>query len=357
MIRMIAALVRKDVKLFFRNQFFALITLMGLAFYLLVYFMLPATVEERLPVAVYVESVAAELTSTLPLNAGELSDGLTIVTFDSKEALIAAVEKGDYLAGLVLPADALAAVRRGEPISLSLYYAPNTPSEMREALNSILKAGFNSLAGVSGSGVTRVTEVLGAPVTAPIPLRDRVLPTLVLTILAVEVMGLATLIVEEVEHGTARAVLITPLGTPQFFASKAVMGIGLAFVQVFAIVAISGKLAADPLLITLTLLIGCLLITGIGFLIAALSRDMMSVIGWGMMVLIVLALPSFTLLFPAIGSGWIDYIPSYYLVDTLHRTMNFSASLGDVAPNLLTLLIIGGGTLVIGSVALRRRFA
>ncbi len=355
MIRMIVALVQKDVKLFFRNQFFALITLLGLAFYLLVYFMLPSTVEERLPFAVHVEGVAGGLTGALPLGEGELSDGLTIVTFDSKEALIAAVEKGDYLAGLVLPADALAAVRRAEPISLSLYYAPTTPSEVRDALNSVLTAGFNSLAGVSG--VTRVTEVLGQPVDTPIPLRDRMLPTLVLTILAVEIMGLATLIVEEVEHRTAQAVLITPLGTPQFFASKAVMGIGLAFVQVFVIVAIAGKLAADPLLITLTLLIGCLLITGIGFLIAALSRDMMSVIGWGMLALIVLALPSFTLIFPSIGSGWMTYIPSYYLVDTLHRTINFSASLGDVAPNLLALLIIGGGTLVIGSVTLRRRFA
>jgi ABC-type multidrug transport system permease subunit len=51
-----------------------------------------------------------------------------------------------------------------------------------------------------------------------------------------------------------------------------------------------------------------------------------------------------------------QYIPSYYLVDTLHRVINYGASWNDVMPNLLTLFIIGIGTLIIGSVVLRRRF-
>lgn len=353
---MIAALVQKDVKLFFRNQFFALITAMGLVFYLLIYFLLPADVEETLPFAVFVEDMPADVA----LAEVPLGDGLAVSTFDSEESLIQALQNGDYMAGLVLSAETMAAIGQGQAATLNVYYAPGTPSEMRGAVDSMLGSALNAHMlppDAAAAGIDRVTEVVGLNVDGPLSMRDRILPTLVLMILAIEVMGLATLIVEEIEHGTAQALLITPLGTGQFFASKAVMGMGLAFVQVFLIMLLSGGLLVAPLLVTLALLLGCLLITGFSFIIAAIARDMMSVIAWGMMGLIILVLPSLAIVFPTMGSGWMDYIPSHYLIDTLHRAINAGATLGDVTANLLTLLVIGAGTLVLGSMVLRRRFA
>jgi ABC-2 type transport system permease protein len=352
---MIAALVQKDIRLFFRNQFFALITALGLVFYLLIYFLLPADVEETLPFAVFV----ADMPADVALQELPLGDGLAVSTFDSEDALIEAVRNGDYMAGLALSAETMAAISQGEPATLNVYYAPGTPPEMRGAVDSMLGSALNAHMlppDAVPTGIDRVTEVLGLQTDGPLSMRDRVLPSLVLLILAVEVMGLATLIVEEIEHGTAQAILTTPLGTNQFFASKAIMGIGLAFVQVFLISLVSGVMLAAPLLITLTLLLGCLLITGFGFIIAAVARDMMSVMAWGMMGLIILTLPSLAIVFPTIGSGWMDYIPSHYLIDTLHRVINAGATWGDVSANLLTLLVIGSGTLVIGSAALWRRF-
>lgn len=40
-------------------------------------------------------------------------------------------------------------------------------------------------------------------------------------------------------------------------------------------------------------------------------------------------------------SDWIKVIPSYYVVDTLHPTLNFGATWADLLPNLLVLLAVG----------------
>ena len=348
---MIKALVQKDVKLFFRNQFFALITGMALVLYIAIYFLLPDNVNQTISFALYTD--ASDMSTVFN------GDGLEAVTFDSQEALITAVENGDYSSGLVLPQAMSDALTQGEQITLQVYYAPDTTIEEREALSSVFSAKASTLVApdATNTRINRVTEVLGYVTETPTPLRNRMVPTLVLLIFTVEVMGLATLIVEEIEHGTARAVLITPLGLPHFFASKAIMGVGLAFVQVFIVVAVTGNLSTSPLIMTVTLLIGSLLITGIGFLIASVARDMMSVMGWGMLVLVVLTLPAITIMFPTVGAGWIDLIPSYFLVDTLHQTMNFGASWADVSSNLVILLITGGISLLLGSIILRRRFA
>ncbi|MEQ8672498.1 MAG: ABC transporter permease [Aggregatilineales bacterium] len=348
---MIQALVQKDIKLFFRNQFFALITGLSLVIYIALYFVLPDSVNQSLSFALYTD--ASDMSEVFNGN------GLEAVSFDSQEALIAAVENGDYSSGLVLPSAMVDSRTQGEQITLQVYYAPDTTTEEREAINSVFSAKASGLVApdVTTARINRVTEVLGRFTEAPIPLRDRMVPTLVLLIFTVEVMGMATLIVEEIEHGTARAVLITPLGLPQFFTSKALMGIGLAFVQVFIVVAITGNLATSPLIMIATLLVGSLLITGIGFLIASVARDMMSVMAWGMLILVVLTLPAITIILPTIGAGWIDLIPTYFLVDTLHQTMNFGASWVDVTSNLLILLITGGIAILLGSVLLRRRFS
>jgi ABC-2 type transport system permease protein len=347
---MIRALVQKDIKLYFRNQFFAFITGLALVLYIAVYWLLPSTVDETLPFAVYLEDAGG-----LPLD-GVAGEGLEVTTFDSEEALVAAVESGDYPAGLVLPTEFLEALSGGEAAALTVYYAPGTDSELRDAITMLLESQLNALT-AARTGVDMAIEVLGPATDSPIPMRDRMLPMLLLLVLAIEVMGLATLIVEEVEHGTARALLVTPLGIPQFFTGKTIMGVSLAFVQVFIIVAVTGAISTSPLLVLVTLLLGSLFITGIGFLIASVARDMMGVMAWGMLGLVILTLPSITIMFPVIGSSWMEYIPSYYLVDTLHQVMNFGASWGDVAANLLILLVVGAAALAAGSLVLRRRFA
>ena len=175
-------------------------------------------------------------------------------------------------------------------------------------------------------------------------------------ILMMETLGLASLISTEVEAGTIRALLVTPLGITDLFLSKSITGVGLAFSQVTLLMLVTGGLREEPVLILLALLLGSVLVTGIGFLVASISRDMLSVLGWGVLALLVLAIPSLAISTPGLASDWIAIIPSYYLVNTVHQVLNFGASWGDVWPNLVATLLFALLFVTLGIVALRRKY-
>ena len=60
--------------------------------------------------------------------------------------------------------------------------------------------------------------------------------------------------------------------------------------------------------------------------------------------------------FPGSITGWIKVIPSYYLVDTIHRVANFGSGWGDIWANLLILLAFTVVIMAAGILLLRRKF-
>jgi ABC-2 type transport system permease protein len=191
---------------------------------------------------------------------------------------------------------------------------------------------------------------------AQIALRDRMRPLLAVFILLVEILTLASLISVEIEQGTARALLVTPLRTSDLFIAKGVLGVGLAFGQAVLFMLLVGGFSHQPLIILATLIIGSGLVVGIGFLLASVVRDVMAVTGWGMLILVILAIPGFGTTIPGLLSDWARVIPSYYLTDTVNRVANYGAGWGDIGTNLA---ILAGLTIVVvwaGMAALRRRY-
>ena len=350
---MIAALIEKDLTLYFRNQFFALVTGLGLVAYLVIYFLMPASADDALSFGLHVEEAAPSAINQ------RLGAFVTAERFNSEEALLAALEENELPAGLSLTAEQVAAIERGESATVSAYYAPGIPEDVRSAYDDVLTVLINvagTPAGDEFGSIQETSEVLGPDLSGqPIAARDRLLPTLILAVLITETMGLATLITEEVEKNTVRALLTSPLQLSHFFTGKTIMGVSLAFVQVLLIVIVTGKITAAPLMLVTTLLLGSLLVTGLAFIIAALSRDFTSVMGYSVIFLLVLAIPAITVIFPAIATEWVEVIPTFYLVDTLHRILNFDAGWSDVGLNLLVLSIISLGALGLGSLTLRRR--
>jgi ABC-2 type transport system permease protein len=59
---------------------------------------------------------------------------------------------------------------------------------------------------------------------------------------------------------------------------------------------------------------------------------------------------------PGIATNWIEIIPTYYLVDTVYRVLNFGASWADVWQNLVAALLFAALFVVLGIAALRRKF-
>ena len=353
---MIGALIWKDIKLFFRNQFFSVMTILGVIAFIGVFYLMPGTLDDTIAIAVYLPPDVDTDTRQF------LIDTLEAEPLQSESSLYSSVEKGDHQAGVVLTADTIDRISRGEPVTLEIFTAPGTSLELEQALKDIFTVGFNNLQINSGTNKINVDDnitVLGPDLLGigePISLRDRMLPLLILTTFSIELMGLANLISEEIERKTAQALMVTPLTSNQFFLSKAVMGTGLALIEVLVIILATGKITTSPGIVFAALLTGSLMITGVGFLIASIARDLLSVISWSTLFLLILSLPGISIIFPTMAGSWIKVIPSYYLSDVLTKTLNYGSGWRDAFLSLGILAASGLIMLFIGSYLLKRRF-
>ena len=344
----IRALVAKDVSLFFRNRFFAIITILGIVSYMVIYFVMPSSVDENLEIGLYAPVA-------LPAFEQIQEEGLEIELVESEELLKEGVNEGQYVAGIALPADIMEALVSGQKPKISVYFASDVPEEIRGAIEVIIRELAYQQTG-QALAIEVSEEILGPDMMGmQIPPRDRMIPLFAVALLIFETMGLANLISEEAERRTVQALLVTPMTVKDLFVAKGITGVSMAFVQVALFMAIVGGMSQHPLIMIIILLLGAVLVTGVGFIIAALGKDFMSVMAWGIVIFIILFIPTFGVMFPGAVTGWVRGIPSYYLVDTVHRTANFGAGWGDIWQNLLILLGFDLALAWIGIMALRRK--
>ncbi len=350
---MIAALLQKDLKLYARNRLYSFLTVFGLVAYIAIYFLVPATTDEALGVGLVIQTSPDH---PLIQALGEILE--ESIVLPDQDALMARLEEGELAAGLVITQEFLDAIMQGQPVELPLYLAPGTPASFREAMTDLFTIALNSA--VSGGRLELLEsqeEVLGPDLVGePLSIRQRLLPMLVFFVMLIETLGLAALMNQEVVADTARALLVTPLRTSQFFVAKALMGVGLAVIQVLILLAVTGQWSRAPLQVGVLILLASLMMTGLAFLIAGIARDYMGVLSWGVVFILPMVLPALAVIFPGLASRWMEWIPSFFLVDGLHRALNFQVPLADLARDLLgltgvSLVFLGAGTLL-----LRRRF-
>lgn len=351
--RILGALILKDLTLYFRNKFFAFITIAGVVIYILVYVLMPTSVDEDLTLAIYAPTIPDTFVEFLGGN------DIKLASLESEEGLQQAVIDSQYAAGIVLTGDVIAGIALGRDTVVTVYFASDAPPEIVDALRTVLKFAFNELSYTLSGNPIRLElqeQIVGPDMTGQqLAVRDRLLPLLAVLLLVMEMMGLGSLIAEEVATGTLKALLITPLTVSGLFVGKAVVGILLAFTQAALLMALTGNLAWEPLLILTTLLLGALVVTGLAFLIAAASRGMMGVMAWSIFVIIILMIPSYGVVFPGALTSWSRVIPSYYMFDTIHQVINFGASWGAVGTNLLILLGMGTAFMAAGIVVMDRK--
>ena len=348
-LRIVGALVQKDVSLFFRNGFFTVITVLAIVCYLIIYFLMPRSVDETLDIGLYAPN--------LPLIPGQMqeAEGFTLGRTASEEELKSLVAEGEYAAGLVIPSSMVTDLLSGRKPHFKVYFPSDVPTEFKEAIEILLEELAYMIAGQPLS-VEITEEVLGTDMLGmQIAPRDRLRPLLVVIIVLMEALGLANLITEEVEHRTLRALLVTPVTVKELFAAKGITGMGMAFVQAVFFMTVVGGLSVHPLIVLTALFLGSVLVTAVSFLIASVGRDFMSVIAWGFLALIILMVPTLAVAFPGPVSGWIKVIPSYYLIETVHKTSNFNIGWSGSWQNLLILLGFDVGLVWLGIMALKRK--
>jgi ABC-2 type transport system permease protein len=347
----IRTLVVKDFTLFFRNRFFAFISIAALLAYIIIYFLMPSDVDEALRIGFFAPELPPIVTDLLN------EEGIAVLLVDSEEELKAAVLEAEVTAGYVLPADLMASLADGDKPDIHIYFPADLPAEAKEIYVLMLKELAFSMVG-KPLNIEFTEEILGTDLVGQqIPLRDHLLPLIAVFILMMETLGLASLLSDEIEGGTIQALLITPLTIRNLFVGKGITGVSLAFFQALILVAITGGLSQQPLIILLALLLGALLVTGFGFLLASTGGDLMGILAWGVLVILILSLPAIGILFPGMITDWVKLIPSYFLVDTVNRAINYGISTSLAISNLALLLLIDLAILWLGTFALRRRFA
>ncbi len=276
--RMIKALLKKDMALFVSNRFYFLITIIGLVFYIGIYFVLPARLDEKLSLAMYAPVVPpafAQLTEP---------EGAHVEFFSTEESLKQAVLDGDYQVAVALPPDIMDTWSSGEKPLITVYYASTAPPEINAAIVALVKELSYAQTGQALNFET-TEEILDPDMLGnQIALRDRMRPLLAVFILLMEILTLSSLIAVEIEQGTARALLVTPLRTSDLFIAKGLLGVGLALGQAILFMALVGGFSHQPLIILTVLIIGSVMTVGTGFLLASLTRDVTAVTGWGMLI-------------------------------------------------------------------------
>lgn len=344
-------LIKKDLTIFFRNRFYTFITIMALVAYIGVYYAMPDAVDEVIEVGLYAPSTSVEAAKMLD------DDGISFQLFTSVEALEQAILDEEIGSGIGFPENLLQDVAAGGKPTVNIYVPSDVDDDIKDAMLVIVEAMTLTLTGRS-LNIEANEVILGRDMAGEqIPPRNRMLPLFAIVVLMFETMGLASLLAEEIQAGTIRALLISPMGTRELFAAKGIVSVSMVLFQAVVLMTFVGAMRYQPLILLTTLLLGALLVTGIGFLMGAAGRDMLSVMAWGILAMIVLGIPSFGVLFPGTMTSWAKLIPSYYLADTVHQVINFGAGWSKVSNNLLLLLAWDVALLFIGAAVLKRKFS
>jgi hypothetical protein len=347
----IPPLIQKDLTIFFRNRFYAFITLVALLAYIGVYFAMPAQVDEIIEVGLYAPSTSAEVAQLLD------DDGISFRLFDSTDALQQAILADEIGSGIAFPENFFQEVLAGTKPTVDIYLPSDIDADTRDAMPVIVEAMTLTLTGRS-LNLEANEVILGRDMAGEqIPPRDRMLPLFAIIVLMFETLGLSSLLAEEIQVGTIRALLVSPMGTRELFFAKGVVSVAMVLFQVVALMTVVGAMRHEPLVLLTALFLGALLVTGIGFLLGAAGKDMLSVMSWGILAMILLGIPSFGVIFPGTMTAWAKFIPSYYLADTVHQVVNFGAGWAQVSTNLLLLLVWDLALLLVGATVLKRKFA
>ncbi len=353
-IGLLMAVLRKDFSLQIRDWFFLFITILSVATFVTLYWVLPREIDETISMGVR----GTQVRTALAALANESEEGLGIAVYDTTEELKSAVEERDVEVGIDLPDDFVERVRAGTEVSVTVYARPSLPDEVRSAMTSMVREVAYAIAGhpLPISEPSEETVILGVDRAGEqMSIRDRLRPLYAFLVLIMEAVALGTLIASEVQHRTITAVLATPAGLTEVLAAKGIVGTTVAFTEASLVTLLIQGFGPAPGIVLVAILLGAVLVTGISMIAGAAGKDLMGTLYFSMIFLVPLIIPGFAVLFPGSTAGWIKVLPSYGLVQTIIVTSYQGGGWAESARHLGTLAAWCAVSAVAGLVVLKRR--
>lgn len=365
----VSAIVRKDFREFSRDQLYIFLSVLGLVFFGLAYYLAPDTVDETITLGVH-QTGMDELVEQLTSGAQD-ADGLDVVALDTPEHLQAVVagdldvfrtEAGDVvlvgpgveaepprgaerlavMVGIGFPDRFVESMDAGERPTVTVYTDAAVPPEITGSMTSFVREIAYSLTGqdLPVSEPAQGTVVLGTDRAGDqVSLQDRLPPMLVFFVLMVETFALSSLIASEVLGRTVTAVLVTPARVGDFLAAKTIYGTILTGGQAVILLLVMGAVTPDNWSILLvTVLLGAVMFTGIAMITGSAGKDFIGTLFATMLFVLPLIVPAFSVLFPGTAAGWVRLMPSYPIIDTLTQVTTNGAGWPEVAGGLVIAL-------------------
>jgi ABC-2 type transport system permease protein len=378
----IASIVRKDFKEFTRDRVYLFLSVIGLVFFIGIFWVVPDTVDETitLGVAPRVETLVEDLRGSLPPGtdtsdlddvAGGLADaeqeGVDLVQFEDGETLRAVIagdleawrtddgtlvlrdraagdekpreaERVDVGVGIAFPEGFMSDTTRGQKTTVTVYADAALPPEIKSAIAGFVREAAYQLSGrqLPVADFDQQEIVLGEDRAGDqISIRERMRPMLALLVLMIEVFSLASLISSEVLTRTVQAILVTPARIGDVLAAKTVYGTLLALSQALIVLfAVGAFTAGNWSILLFVMLIGALMFTGMAMVIGSAGKDFIGTLFYGMLVIVPMMIPAFALLLPGTASVWIRMLPTYGMIQVLNGITAYGHGWSEVAPQL-----------------------
>lgn len=350
----IGSILGKDYKLFTRDFLFIFMTILSLVTFVTLYWVLPRNVDETISMGIRGEGLQRALMAM----AGEDEEGLELSVYEDIGSLRAAVEAKEIEVGIDFPDGFTTDVAAGKKVTVSVFVRPNIPIEISDAMTTMVKEIAYAVAGyrLPVSEPVEATVILGDDRAGDsVPFRDRLKPLYAFLVLIMEAIALGALISSEIQERTITALLSTPARVGDILTAKMIVGTSVAFSEALIITLLIQGFGATPGAVVLALFLGAILVTGVAMIAGSAGKELMATMLFGMLFLIPMAIPAFSVLFPGTPATWIKWLPSYGIVQVIVGSIMDSAGWSESGPYMGILAgwcVVFGG---LGALVLRRR--
>ena len=375
----IRVMVAKDLREYSRDKLWMFMVPALLAFMIAIFWVLPQKVNETIKVGVFPSEFAQAMRmmeSWDSIGTGGGTDevpGIQVLAFEDENELSAAVfEKSGgsgakkVSVGIAFPLDFMTVVGSGEPAVVSIYMDAAVP----ELIGHAAASGIRELAYALRAVMSGRNPLESLPVALPdlqniilgkdragvqIPLREKLRPLMAVLILLIEALALAGLVAVEIEHRTVIALLVTPARSGDVLAAKCITGAALALSQGLLFLLLTQSFRSHGLLVLVLALLGAFMASAVGMIAGAAGKDFMGTLFVGMVFIVPLMVPAFTVILPGSVAGWVKALPSYGLIRAMVGTICYGEGWREAMPHLIGALAWGATLFGAGLIVLKRR--
>jgi ABC-2 type transport system permease protein len=351
-LRIILAIAQKDIVDAIRNTYILSALILPVGMSLLFAVMLPDSKTKPLDVIVY-DPGQSRLVSQLQGNPA-----LRLVPVDA-ESEVAKQVKDLVAGGLAIPAGFDAAVADKTTPSLPVFYNGGRSAVDIVALRQALEGALRAMAGQSLPAKLVFTEVAGGgDALGGFNLSAYYLVLLlVLGLTMVGVFVLPTILVEEKEKNTLRAILTSPASYADVVLGKALVGLLYSLLMSGILMVANNGFSGDVPVTLVALVLGSLLMVQIGLLMGAVFQTSMQVNTWSSIIMLVLLLPSMFSTPPRPPEPLatiVRLIPTSYLAHAVALSLGGKATLESVGTDLAVMAACMVVVFLLVLLALRR---